>query len=100
MRTASIVSTEPSMPILTASTPMSLGHRLHLTDDRLRRDRGDALDPDRVLPRDRRDRGHAVHAAARERLQVGLDAGAAARVRAGDRQAPAGFELCLPSASA
>ena len=45
-----------------------------------------ALDADRVLRRDRGDRGHPVHAAARERLQVGLDAGAAAGVRAGDRE--------------
>ena len=55
-------------------------------DDRLGRDRRDARDRDRVLPRDRGDRRHPVHAAARERLQVGLDARAAARVRAGDRE--------------
>ena len=47
----------------------------------------DQLDPDRVLGRERRDRGRPVDAAARERLQVGLDPGAAAGVRAGDREA-------------
>ena len=46
----------------------------------------DRADAERVLRGDRGDRARAVHAAARERLQVGLDAGAAAGVRAGDRQ--------------
>ncbi len=66
--------------------PDVFGDRADLGDDRLRRDRLDRLDPDRVLRRDRRDRGHPVHAAARKRLQVGLDAGATAGVRAGDRE--------------
>ena len=50
-----------------------------------------AVDADRVLRGDRRDRGHPVHSAARERLQVGLDAGPAAGVGAGDREYGAGF---------
>ena len=61
-------------------------HRAHLREHDLRRDRMDGGDADRVLRGDRGDRARAVHAAARERLQVGLDAGAAAGVRAGDRQ--------------
>ena len=67
-----------------------LGHRAHLLDDRLRRERIDGRDRDRVLRGDRRDRGHAVRAAAGERLEVGLDAGAAAGVGAGDREQPRG----------
>ncbi len=63
-----------------------LGDRANLGDDHLRRHHLDRLDPDRVLRRDRGDRRHPVHAAARERLQIGLDPGAAARVRAGDRE--------------
>ena len=76
----------PSIPIFTASTPMSLGHGAHLRDDHLRRDGVHRVDRDRVLRGDRRDRRHPVHAARGERLQVGLDAGAAAGVRAGDRE--------------
>ena len=88
--TASIVGSSPSIPTLTASTPMSRGHRPHLGDDHLRRHRRDHLDAHRVLRGERRDRGRPVHAAARERLQVGLDPRAAAGVRAGDREAGAG----------
>jgi hypothetical protein len=58
-----------------------------LRDDHLRRDRLDSGDRHGVLGRDRGDRGRAVHAGAGERLEVGLDAGAAAGVRPGDRQA-------------
>ena len=77
----------PSIPIFTASTPMSLGHRAHLRDDHLRRD-----------GLDRRRRATVFCAVIAviavmpctpqrgERLQVGLDAGAAAGVRAGDRE--------------
>ena len=61
--------------------------RVDLGDDHLRRDGGDHLDPDRVLRGQRGDRRRPVDAAASERLQVGLDPGAAAGVRAGDRQA-------------
>ena len=62
------------------------GDRLDLGDDDLGRHRDHQLDADRVLGGDRGDRGRPVDAAARERLQVGLDAGAAAGVRAGDRE--------------
>ena len=85
-RTARTVSAVPSMPIFTASTPMSSATVRDLLDDELARHRVDAGHADGALGRQRRDRGHPVHAAARERLQVGLDAGAAAGVRAGDRE--------------
>ncbi len=88
-------SAVPSMPTLTASTPMSDEHRAHLREDDLRRHGWIGADADRVLGGDRRDRARAVHAAARERLQVGLDAGAAAGVRAGDRQRGAA-SACSP----
>jgi hypothetical protein len=65
-----------------------VGDRPHLGDDRRRRQRVHVRDGDGVLRRHRRDRAHAVHAAACERLQVGLDPGAAAGVRAGDREHP------------
>ena len=84
--TASIVSTSPSIPIFTASTPMSSATARTCSTIASGRHRVDGAHPDRVLGRDRGDRGHAVHAAARERLQVGLDAGAAAGVGAGDRE--------------
>ena len=76
----------PSIPILTASTPMSSATARTWATIISGATASTALDPDRVLRRDRGDRGHPVHAAARERLQVGLDAGAAAGVRAGDRE--------------
>ena len=57
-----------------------------LLDDELGRDGLDRADADGVLRGQRRDRRHPVDAAARERLQVGLDAGAAAGVGAGDRE--------------
>ena len=66
--------------------PDVLRDRAHLGDDHLRRDCVDGGHADRVLRGDRGDRGHPVDAAGRERLQVGLDAGAAAGVRAGDRE--------------
>ena len=47
----------------------------------------DGRDRDRVLGGQRDDRAHPVAAEARERLQVGLDPGAAAGVRGGDREA-------------
>ena len=78
----------PSIPILTASTPMSSATArtwARMISGGIGMDGGDA---DRVLGGDRGDRGHAVDAAGGERLQVGLDAGAAAGVRPGDRQDP------------
>ena len=83
--TASIVGRSPSIPILTASTPMSSATARTWARIDLRRDRMDGGDADRVLRGDRGDRGHAVDAAGGERLQVGLDAGAGAGVRACDR---------------
>ena len=84
--TAAIVGSSASIPIFTASTPMSVGDGAHLGDDDLRGQRLDRVTSTRVLRGDRGDRRRPVHAAARERLQVGLDPGAAAGVRAGDRQ--------------
>ena len=63
-----------------------LCHLPDLLDDHLRRRRVHRADAGRVLRGQRRDRRHPVDAAARERLQVRLDAGAAAGVRAGDRE--------------
>ena len=63
-----------------------VGDGAHLRDDRGRRYRLHVDHADRVLRSDRRDRGHAVGAAASESLQVGLNPGAAAGVRTGDRQ--------------
>ena len=91
--TASIVGSSPSMPTLTASTPMSSATARTWATIISGGHRGDHLDPDRVLRGERRDRGHPVHAAARERLQVGLDARPAAGVRAGDRQARPGCRV-------
>ena len=84
--TASTVSAVPSIPILTASTPMSSATARTWATIVSGETASTALDPDRVLRGDRGDRRHPVHAAARERLQVGLDAGAAAGVGAGDRE--------------
>ena len=67
-----------------------LGHRADLRDDHRRARRLHRVDADGVLRGQRGDRRHPVDAAARERLQVGLDAGAAAGVRAGDREDDAG----------
>jgi hypothetical protein len=61
-------------------------HRADLGQHHLRGDRVDRAHAERVLGGQRRDRAGAVHAAARERLEVGLDAGAAPGVRAGDRE--------------
>ena len=55
--TASMVGSSPSMPTLTRVDADVPGDRPNLGDDHLRRDRGDHLDPDRVLRRERGDRG-------------------------------------------
>ena len=68
-------------------------HRAHLREHDLWREGVDRGDADGVLGGDRGDRTRAVHAAARERLQIGLDAGAAAGVRAGDRERDPGGSL-------
>ncbi len=49
--------------------------------------------PQRVLRRDERERAGAVDAEAVEGLEVGLDAGAAARVRAGDGERDGGHSI-------
>ena len=63
-----------SATALTCSTMISPGNRVH------------GGDRHGVLRGDRGDRGHPVDATASERLEVGLDAGAAAGVGAGDRE--------------
>ena len=90
--TASTVAAVPSIPILTASTPMSSATARTWATIISGATASTPLTPDRVLRRDRGDRRHPVHAAARERLEVGLDAGAAAGVRAGDRED--GWDWC------
>ena len=85
--TAAVLCADPSIPIFTASTPMSSTTARTCSTIIVRADRLDARDRDGVLGGDRRDRRRPVHAAAGEGLQVGLDAGAAAGVRAGDREA-------------
>ena len=96
--TASIVGSSASIPTLTASTPMSEATARTWAMIISGATGAHHLDPDRVLRGDRRDRGRPVDAAARERLQVGLDPGAAAGVRAGDRQAGADALGAHPSA--
>ena len=61
-------------------------HGIDLRDDHRRVDLRDRGDAERVLRGDRGNRGTAVDAVRGERLEVGLDAGAAARVAAGDCQ--------------
>ena len=73
---------EKSIPVFAASTPMSSNTASSCARDEPRRQLVDGRDAERVLRRQRDDRGHAVAARGGERLQVGLDAGAAARVGA------------------
>ena len=61
-------------------------HRVELRADERRRQLEDRVDADRVLRRERDDRRHAVGAGGGERLEVGLDPGAAAGVGARDRE--------------
>ncbi len=76
----------PAFPTLTASDADVFHDRPHLRPHDLGRHRVNRNHAKRVLGRDRGDRAGAVNAASGERLQVGLYAGAAAGVRAGDRQ--------------
>ena len=89
-QTASMIAASPSMPVLTASAPISSSTDRDLLAHEIRRDRLDAVDAARVLCGQRGDRGRGVAAERGDRLDVGLDAGPAARVRAGDDQHPAG----------
>ena len=59
-------------------------HDLHLLADESRIDRQDAVDPLGVLRGQRGDRGRREGAEHRHRLDVGLNAGAAAGIGAGD----------------
>ena len=74
------------MPIFTASTPMSSTTARTCSTMNSAGTVWIAGHADGVLRGQRGDRGHPVDAAAGERLQVGLDAGAAAGVGAGDRE--------------
>ena len=76
----------PEHPDLHGVDADVLGDGPDLLDDEVAGHRVHAGDADGVLRGQRGDRGHAVDAAAGERLQVGLDPGAAAGVRAGDRE--------------
>ena len=60
----------------------------------------DRADPERVLRGDRGDRGHRVAAEHGDRLDVGLDARAAARVRAGDDEDAGGSNAGHAAATA
>ena len=66
-----------------------LGDGPDLREDHVGRDRMDGGHADRVLRGDRGDRCRPVNAGRRERLEVGLDARAAAGVRPGDGEADA-----------
>ena len=98
--TAAIVGSSNSIPILTASDADVRGDGPDLVEDELARKRLHRDDLDRVLRGQRDDRRGPVHAAARERLQVGLDPRAAARVGGRDRDRHRCRSLChRPKAS-
>ena len=75
-----------SIPVLTASAPMSESTASIWAATISGRHLVDGLDADRVLGGDRRDRRGAVDAEGGEGLEIGLDPGATARIGAGDRQ--------------
>ena len=89
-RPLSIVSARAEHADLDGVDADVVGHRPHLLDDRFGRKRVDAGHRHGVLGGHGGDRRHAVHPAARESLQVGLDAGPAAGVGAGDREDASG----------
>ena len=80
--TASTIAAVASMPIFVASIGQVAGDRFDLRRHEIGRQRRDRLDASRALHGHRGDRAGAVDAERGERLQVGLDAGAAARVAA------------------
>ena len=86
-------------PDLHRVRPDVLEDRRDLRGRELRRHRVNPPHSLRVLGRERRDRRHPVAAEGRERLEIGLDAGPAAAVRAGDRQHPAVGAGRLPAVS-
>ena len=59
-------------------------HRIDLGENHFRRYRMDGADPFRILGGDGGDRGHGMAAEHGDRLDIGLDAGAAAAVGPGD----------------
>ena len=81
--TAPVSSAVASMPVLTASTPMSVT-TLSIWPAPGPAAPGGRLDAECVLGGDGDEGGGAPHAVGLERLEVGDDAGAAARVGAGD----------------
>ena len=96
--TASIVGCVDEHPDLDRVDADVLGHRAHLVDDHLARHRrAPSSTPTRVLGGERDDRRGPVNAAAGERLQVRLDPGAAAGIRAGDRDRARGMRESEPS---
>ncbi len=66
------------------------GDRVELRADEVRRDQVDAVHTDGVLRGQRREHAHAEGVERGEGLEVGLDAGATAGVRARDREHPRG----------
>ena len=84
--TAATTSAVPSIPVFSASTPMSLTTLSNCVRDEGGRQRLDALHADSVLRRHRRQDAHAVDAEGGKRLQIRLDARAAAGIGAGDGQ--------------
>ena len=85
--TVSMIGREKSMPVFAASTPMSEKTASSCARDELRRHLLHGGHADGVLRGQRHDRAHAEAAGRGERLEVGLDAGAAAGIGARDGQA-------------
>jgi hypothetical protein len=85
--TASMMAALESIPVLAASGSDVLKYRVDLRGHDVRRNLVDRPHADRVLGRDGGDHRGAVDAEGGERLEIRLDARAAARVGAGDRQA-------------
>ena len=86
--TASIVCDAAEHADLDGVDADVVDHRPDLLDDHLARNRIHGGHRHRVLSGDRGDGRHPVHPAARERLEVRLNAGAAAGIRAGDGEDP------------
>ena len=78
--TVSMIAREKSIPVFAASTPMSSKTASSCARTKSGGTSCTAVTADRVLRGQRDDRAHPVAARGGERLQVGLDAGAAARV--------------------
>ena len=87
-RPPSIVAASPSMPVLIASAPISSSTTAIWRATKSGGTGMHAVHAQRVLRGQRGDRGRGVAAERGDRLDVGLDAGAAAGIRSGDRPAP------------